>query len=269
MAVTHRCPWPLTPALPTCVLSLRGDAPSTHNASSHPLKTPVLHVFCLLEGKQSLTFQGRKGKATWDGGHSEHGLLSWQQCRAVGIITLQSEAGGRVEGPCPSWCYWSRAGWWRAPVGCDCPPRHSNFRTSAPGADQCLQERPNPSACRNHAEELLLLTLGAQGGFSTHFHTVLATCYLPSLFLGSARILPAYLNSHLFSHKIHFSPAALCCYDNRLALLLLSHPCFSCIRTLPLILQPCSKDMTSSFILFSAERTVCSIDCFPRSVFSA
>lgn len=146
-----------------------------------------------------------------------------------------------------------------------------NFRTSAPCTDQCLQKRPNPFACRNHAEELLLLLLtpGAQGGFCTHFHTVLATCYLPSLLPGCARILPAYLNSHLFSHKIHFSPAALCCYDNRLALLLLSHPCFSCIRTLPLILQPCSKDMTSSFILFSAECTLCSIDCFPRSVFSA
>lgn len=131
-------------------------------------------------------------------------------------------------------------------------------------------QRPNPLACRIHAEELLmLLTPAAQGGFCTHFHAVLATCYLPSLFLACARILPAYLNSHLFSHKIHFSPAALCCYDNRLALLLLSHPCFSCIRTLPLILQPCSKDMTSSLVLFSAECTVCSIDYFPRSVFSA
>lgn len=71
------------------------------------------------------------------------------------------------------------------------------------------------------------------GGFCTGFHALLAVCYLSSLLPGCAQILPAYLNSHLFSHKIHFSPAALCCYDNRLALLLLSHPCFSCIRTLP------------------------------------
>lgn len=74
-----------------------------------------------------------------------------------------------------------------------------------------------------------------------------AACCWPSFFPGCAQISPVYLNSHLFSHKIRFSPAALCCYDNRLALLLLSHPCFSCIRTLPLILQPCSEDMTSSF----------------------
>lgn len=89
VAVTHRCPWPLTPALPTWVLSLRGDALSTHNSSSHLLKTPVLHVSCLLEGKQSLTFQGRKGKAARDAGHSEHGLLGCQQCRAVGSITTE------------------------------------------------------------------------------------------------------------------------------------------------------------------------------------
>lgn len=129
-------------------------------------------------------------------------------------------------------------------------PGTGNFRTFAPAAGRCLWERSNPLTHRNHAEELLLLTLGAQGGFCTRFHAVLAACYLSSLFPGCAQILPVYLNSHLFSHKIHFSPAALCCYDNRLALLLLSHPCFSCIRTLPLILQPCSKDITSSFIYF-------------------
>lgn len=151
-------------------------------------------------------------------------------------------------------------------------PAMGNFRTSAPAAGQCLRERSNPLACRNRGKELLLLLRSAaQGGFCTRFHAVLAACYLSSLFPGCAQILPAYLNSHLFSHKIHFSPAALCCYDNRLALLLLSHPCFSCIRTLPLILQPCSEDMTSSFFFFFflAEFTICSVDCFPRSVFSA
>lgn len=124
VAVTHSCPWPPMPVLPPCVLSLRGDALCTHNTSSHLLKTPVLHVFCLLEGKPSLTFQGRKGKATRGAGHSEHGLLGWQQRRAGGSITPWSEAGGRAERPCPGWCYWSRArGWW-APGGCDRPPRH-------------------------------------------------------------------------------------------------------------------------------------------------
>lgn len=157
--------------MPTCVLSLRGDAPCTHNTSSHLLKTPILHVLCLLEGKQSLTFQGRKGKATRDAGHSKHGLLSWQQRRAVGIITPWSEAGGRVEGPCPGHCYWSRAGGGGHQWDVIELPGTGNFRTSAPGADQCLQERPNPLACRNHAEELLLLTLGAQG-VSAHTSTL-------------------------------------------------------------------------------------------------
>lgn len=138
-------PWPLTPALPTRVFSLRGDAPSTHNTSSHLLKTPVLHVFCLLEEKQSLTFQGRKGKAPRDAGHSEQGLLSRQQRRAVGSITPGVKQHGERRGPVLTSATGAGPGGGGHQRDVIVLPGTGNFRTSAPGADRCLQERPNPS----------------------------------------------------------------------------------------------------------------------------
>lgn len=77
------------------------------------LKTPLLHVFCLLEGKQSLTFQGRKGKARWDAGHSEHGLLGWQQRRVVGAShhgVRQRESRGALSWPVLLGQGWGMAG---------------------------------------------------------------------------------------------------------------------------------------------------------------
>lgn len=102
------------------------------------LKTSVLHVLCLLEGKQSLTFQGRKGEARRDAGHSEHGLLGWQQRGAVGA----SHHGVRPEGQQCSPVLASATGAGLGDGGHQWDvivlPGTGNFRTCAPGADQCL-----------------------------------------------------------------------------------------------------------------------------------
>lgn len=164
VAMMHRCPRPLTPA-PTHLRALpEGWCPQHTQHIQPPTENtcPPCVLFVRGEAKFDLPKQERQGTTgRWAFRARAARPAAVQGCREH---HTRSEAEGEQRGPILASATGAGlgGGWhqWDVIV----LPGTDNFRTSAPGADQCLQERPNPSGLQESCWGAAAADTGSSGG---------------------------------------------------------------------------------------------------------